>query len=124
MVRKDTPPSLRRQCEMLAVNRSSLYYEPLPTSAENLALMRKIDELHVKFPFYGSRKITQALKGLGHDVNRKRVQRLMRQMGLEGMVPKANTSRPAPEHAVYPYLLRNLEVSRVNQVWAADISAP
>ena len=117
-----TDPSMRRQCELLGVNRSSLYYEPVEPDAEELALMRRVDELHLKYPFYGSRKLTQALKTEGHDINRKRVQRLMRVMGLESTAPKPNTSKPSPEHAKYPYLLRNLKVSRVNQAWAADIT--
>ncbi len=122
MVEVKTDPSMRRQCELLGVNRSSLYYEPVEPDAEELGRMRQLDELHLKYPFYGSRKLTQALKAEGHDVNRKRVQRLMRVMGLESTAPKPNTRRPSPEHAKYPYLLRNLKVSRVNQVWAADIT--
>ena len=113
---------MRRQCELLGVNRSSLYYEPVEPDSEELSLMRRMDELHLKHPFFGSRKMTQTLKAEGIHVNRKRVQRLMRLMGLESTAPKPNTSKPAPEHAVYPYLLRNLKVSRVNQVWAADIT--
>lgn len=116
--------SMRRQCELLGVNRSSLYYEPVEPDAEELELMRRMDELHLKHPFFGSRMMTRTLKAEGVLVNRKRVQRLMRLMGLESTAPKPNTSKPAPEHAVYPYLLRNLKVSRVNQVWAADISVP
>jgi putative transposase len=84
--------------------------------------MRRIDELHLKCPFYGSRKISQALRGERPDVNRKRVQRLMRLMGLEAMAPRPGTSKAHPEHTVYPYLLRNLDVCRPNQVWAADIT--
>jgi putative transposase len=114
--------SLRRQCELLGVSRSGLYYEPVGTSAEELALMRRIDELHLKWPFYGSRKLCQALRAQGLVVNRKHMQRLMRLMGLESVAPKPATSKPAPEHPVYPYLLRNLVVSRPNQVWAADIT--
>ena len=117
-------PSMRRQCELLGVNRSSLYYEPVAPDAEELSLMRRMDELHLAHPFFGSRMMTQTLKTEGHDVNRKRIQRLMRVMGLESLAPKSSTSKPAPEHAAYPYLLRNLKVSRVNHVWAADISVP
>jgi putative transposase len=117
MVQHDSPPSVRRQCELLGVGRSGLYYEPVRTSPEELELMRRIDELHLKFPFYGSRKLARLLR-----VNRKRMQRLMQLMGLESLAPKPETSRPAPEHPVYPYLLRNLEISRVNQVWAADVT--
>ena len=113
--------SVRRQCELLRVCRSGLYYEPEPTSSEQLELMRRIDELHLKWPFYGSRKITQALRQEGREVNRKRVQRLMRLMDLSAIAPKPNTSRAAAEHPVYPYLLRNLKIQRVDQVWASDI---
>jgi putative transposase len=104
------------------VNRSSLYYKPVEPDAETLALKRQIDELHLKHPFFGSRMMTQTLKGKGQDINRKRVQRLMRLMGIVSTAPKPNTSKPAPEHPVFPYLLRNVKVSHVNQVWAADIT--
>ena len=114
--------SMRRQCELLGVNRSSLYYEPVEPDAEELVLMRRMDELHLRHPSFGSRMLTRTLKREGLEVNRKRVQRLMRTMGLESTAPKPNTSKPAPEHPVYPYLLRNLKVSRVNQVWASDIT--
>ena len=123
MIDRNQPqPSVRRQCEMLRVSRSGLYYEPEPTSPEQLALMRRIDELHLKYPFYGSRKLAETLRREGREVNRKRIQRLMRLMGLEAMVPKPKTSEPHPEHVVYPYLLRGLTISRVNQVWATDIT--
>ena len=122
LVEPNDPLSMRWQCELLGVNRSSLYYEPVEPDAEQLGLMRRMDELHLEHPFFGSRMMTQTLKAEGALVNRKRVQRLMRLMGLESTAPKPNTSKPAPEHAVYPYLLRNLTVSRVNQVWAADIT--
>ena len=114
--------SVRRQCELLRVSRSGLYYEPEPTSPDELALMRRIDELHLKYPFYGSRKLSDVLRKEGREANRKRIQRLMRLMGLEAMVPKPNTSGPHPEHVKYPYLLRGLAISRVNQVWATDIT--
>ena len=114
--------SVRRQCELLRVSRSGLYYEPEPTSPDELALMRRIDELHLKYPFYGSRKLSDVLRKEGREANRKRIQRLMRVMGLEAMVPKPNTSEPHPEHVKYPYLLRGLAISRVNQVWATDIT--
>jgi putative transposase len=122
LIEPSIPPSVRRQCELLAVNRSSLYYTPGEPDAEELALMRRIDELHLKHPFFGSRMMTQALKREAHAINRKRVQRLMRLMGLESMAPKPKTSCPADEHPVYPYLLRGLTVCRINQVWAADIT--
>lgn len=122
MLDKTSEVSMRRQCERLGLSRSGVYYEPEPTSPEELALMRRIDELHLKLPFYGSRKMAEALKAEGHPVNRKRVQRLMRQMGLEALAPKPSTSKPAPERPTYPYLLRGLVVDRANQAWAADIT--
>jgi putative transposase len=123
MVQREAPElSVRRQCELLHVSRSGLYYEPEPTSPEELALMRRIDELHLKRPFYGSRKLADALRKEGREANRKRVQRLMRLMGLEAMAPKPKTSEPHAEHVVYPYLLRGLSICRVNQVWATDIT--
>lgn len=122
LVRAGEAPSMRRQCELLGVNRSSLYYEPVGLDAEQLELMRRIDALHLEHPFFGSRMMTRTLKGEGRIVNRKRVQRLMRAMGLESTAPKPRTSKPAPEHPVYPYLLRNLTICRVNQVWASDIT--
>jgi len=85
-------------------------------------MMRRLDELHLKCPFYGSRKLADALRKEGEDANRKRIQRMMRQMGLEAIAPKPKTSEPHPEHVRYPYLLRGLEISRVNQVWATDIT--
>ena len=114
--------SIRRQCELLKLSRSGFYYEPEPTDPEELALMRRIDELHLQHPFYGSRKIAQALKTEGHEINRKRVQRLMRLMDIAAIAPKPNTSKPAPEHPRFPYLLRGLAISRPNQVWAADVT--
>lgn len=114
--------SVRRQCDLLGVHRSRLYYEVLPESAENLALMRLIDEQYLATPFFGSRQMTAWLRRSGHAVNRKRIQRLMRKMGLEGIAPGPSTSRPQPGHEVYPYLLRNLSIVRVNQVWSSDIT--
>lgn len=122
LVDQGVPPSMRRQCELLGLNRSSLYRECAAPDAEELALMRRLDELHLELPFYGSRRMAQELREAGLVVNRKRIQRLMRIMDLEAMVPKPSASRPAPEHPVYPYLLRNLTVSRVGHVWAADIT--
>ena len=122
LIEPTIPPSVRRQCDLLAVNRSSLYYMPVEPDAQELALMRRIDELHLKHPFFGSRMLTQTLKKQGHVLNRKHVQRLMRLMGLESMAPKPKTSSPSLEHPVYPYLLREVTVCRVNQVWATDIT--
>lgn len=114
--------SVVEQCELLGLPRSSYYYEAAPESAENLRLMRVIDEEYLEAPFFGSRRMTQRLLRLGHAVNRKRVQRLMRLMGLEGLFPGRKTTMAAPGHAVYPYLLRGLTVDRPNQVWASDIT--
>jgi len=114
--------SVRRQCDLLGLHRSTCYYEAVPESAANLALMRRIDEQYLRTPFYGSRRMTVWLRGEGEEVNRKRVQRLMRLMGLEAIYPKRRTSEPAPGHKIYPYLLRNVAVTRPNQVWSADIT--
>jgi len=122
VIEPNVTPSMRRQCELLSVSRSSVYYEPVEPDAEELALMRRIDELHLKYPFFGSRKITQTLKAEGVQINRKRVQRLMRLMELESTAPKPNSSKPAPEHPVYPYLLRGVTITRANQAWATDIT--
>jgi putative transposase len=123
MVEPAASLSIRRQCELLAVSRSGWYYAPASTSSEELDLMRRIDELHLQFPFYGSRKMRQQLEAQGRRVNRKRVQRLMRKMGLQVLAPQPpTTSQPAPEHVHYPYLLRGLKVTRVNQVWASDLT--
>jgi putative transposase len=122
LIGPDERTSIRRQCELLGVSRSSVYYDPVEPDAEELELMRRIDELHLEFPFYGSRSIARALRNKGCQVNRKRVQRLMRLMGLESVAPKPNTSTPNEEHPVYPYLLRGVTIDRPNQVWAADIT--
>jgi putative transposase len=114
--------SLVRQCELFQVNRSSVYYRPQPRSSDELELMRLIDEQYLRTPFYGSRRMTTHLRRLGHTINRKRVRRLMRQMGLRSIAPTPNTSRPHPAHKVYPYLLRDVTVTHPNQVWATDIT--
>jgi putative transposase len=114
--------SLSRQCQLVAVSRSSAYYKPKPFKPEDLALMRLIDEQYLKTPFYGSRSMTKHFRRLSHKINRKRVQRLMRLMGIEAIYPKPKTSKPHPKHKIYPYLLRNLKIDRPNQVWAADIT--
>jgi putative transposase len=114
--------STRRQCELLGLNRSSVYYESVPESTENLALMRLIDEQYTKCPFYGSRRITAWLQSQGKEVNRKRVQRLLRVMGLEALYCKPKLSQAGRGHKVYPYLLRNVSIERVDQVWSADIT--
>ena len=114
--------SVRRQCQLLGVNRSGLYYEPLGESEENLTLMRLLDEQYTRTPFYGSRKMVEWLGTQGLRVNRKRVSRLMELMGIEAVYPKPKLSQPGEGHRVYPYLLRGLEVGRVNQVWSTDIT--
>jgi putative transposase len=114
--------SISRQCEIMGVSRSSYYYQPKPISQEDLELMRKIDELYLQNPSSGSRTISRQLERQGIIVNRKKVQRLMRLMGIEAVYPKPRTSRPHPEHKVYPYLLRGLTINRPNQVWATDIT--
>ena len=110
------------QCRLLKVARSTLYYQPVPVGSDELAVMRRIDELHLEYPFYGSRRMAVVLRDDGWAVNRKRAQRLMRLMGLEAIYQKPNTSRPHPDHKVYPYLLRGLIIDRPNQVWCADIT--
>jgi len=123
MIDRDHPElSLVRQCSLLGISRSSLYYQPAPVSGEDLELMALLDRQYLKTPFYGSRKMTAWLRSQGYQVNRKRVQRLMQVMGLQAIYRRPNTSKPAPEHKVYPYLLKGLEINRVNQVWTADIT--
>ena len=123
MVRRDHPGlSLSRQCGLLSISRSSFYYVLKGESPSSLALMRRIDELFLKYPFYGSRQMVRQLRREGIRVGRHRVRRLMRLMGLEAIYQAPRTSDPHPEHRIYPYLLRNLEINRPNQVWCADIT--
>ena len=117
--RSDKLP-VTRQCQILALSRSSAYYTRKPVPESNLALMRRIDELHLDFPFAGSRMLRDLLRLEGHTAGRKRIARLMRQMGIEALYRKRNTSRRHPGHAVFPYLLRGLAITRPNQVWAMD----
>ncbi len=114
--------SVRRQCQLLGLARASLYYVPASASATNLRLMRLLDEEYTRHPFLGSRRLTAWLQTQGEEVNRKRVQRLMQQMGLEAIYPKRQLSRPAPGQRVYPYLLRGVAIERPDQVWSADIT--
>jgi len=114
--------SLRRQCELLGVNRSGLYYQPTGESELNLLLMRLIDEEYTRLPFYGSRRWVEWLDEQGYSVNRKRVSRLMEVMGIEAVYPKPRLSQPGEGHKIYPYLLAGVEVTRVNQVWSTDIT--
>jgi putative transposase len=114
--------SIRRQCTLLSLARSGVYRMPRPANDEDVALMRAIDELFTAFPFLGSRRMAIMLGEEGWSVNRKRVQRLMRKMGIEALGPKPRTTKPAPGHKIFPYLLRNMTIDRSNQVWAADIT--
>jgi putative transposase len=114
--------SIRRQSNLLNLNRSSLYTQKQPENPLNLALMRRIDALYTDMPFYGVRKMTEHLNDEGYTVNHKRVRRLMRLMGIEAIYPKPKTSRRNSRHPVYPYLLKNLDINRPNQVWATDIT--
>jgi len=123
MIDADHPKlSIRRQCELLGISRSSYYHEPAGESAENLGLMRVIDEQHLRCPFFGRRQMTGWLRLQGHDVNEKRVRRLMSLMGLEAVFPGRKTTIPNREHRIYPYLLRGVDIVRPNQVWSADIT--
>jgi putative transposase len=118
----DQKLSVSNQCRILSLNRSTYYYKKKPVKPEDLKLMRIIDEQYLKTPSWGSRSMRNYLRRLGYKINRKRVQRLMRLMGLEAIYPQPKTSRPHPAHKVYPYLLKNTGVERPNQVWAADIT--
>jgi putative transposase len=114
--------SVRRQCELLGLNRATLYRQPATESPANLALMRRIDEQFLQTPFYGSRRMAEVLGTPRRPINRKRLQRLMRLMGLEAIYPKPCTTRRDPSHKIYPYLLRNLAICAPNQVWSCDIT--
>ncbi|MDJ0702592.1 MAG: IS3 family transposase [Leptolyngbyaceae cyanobacterium MO_188.B28] len=114
--------SLVRQCQLLRINRSSLYYRPVAPSEEELALLRLLDQQYLQTPFYGSRRMTEHLRQQGYQVNRKRVRRLMHQLGLQAIYPKPKLSTAHPEHKIYPYLLREVEIVCVNQVWSTDIT--
>ena len=114
--------SVRRQCVLLSLTRSGVYRSKPVTEADDLAVMRRIDELHLELPFYGSRRMTFELNKEGRGVNRKRVRRLMRVMGIEALVPRPGTSKAAPGHKIYPYLLRGLKIVEPNHGWAADVT--
>jgi putative transposase len=123
MIAPDHPGlSLSRQCRLVSISRSSFYYAPKGESAETLALMRRIDELFLKYPFYGSRQMARLLRREGISAGRHRVRRLMRLMGLEAIYQAPRTSTPHPAHRIYPYLLRNVAVDRADHVWCADIT--
>jgi putative transposase len=115
--------SISAQCALLDLSRSSFYYEAAPCDALELDLMRRMDQLHTKHPFLGSRRLAVMLSTeLGQPVNRKRIQRLMDVMGIEAIHPRAHISKPHPDHVIYPYLLRGVEITHVNQVWSTDIT--
>lgn len=122
MIDRDHGLSLGRQAKVLGISRSSIYYLPRLTSEADLALMRRIDELHLEYPFAGSRMLKGLLQAKGHKVGRLHVSTLMKRMGIEALHRRPNTSKPAPDHKMYPYLLRNLAVTGPNQVWATDIA--
>jgi putative transposase len=120
--RKHRAISIRRQCELLGIARSGLYRPRRAANDNDLPLMRRIDELFTSWPFLGSRRLTALLRAEAHGVNRKRVQRLMRKMGIAALGPKPRTTKPAPGHKIFPYLLRGVAVERPNQVWCSDIT--
>jgi putative transposase len=122
MIDRDHELPLTRQAEVLQLSRSTLYYQPRPVSAENLAIMRRIDELHLDFPFAGARMLRDMLNAEGIEIGREKVKSMMRRMGIEALYRRPNTSKPAPGHKIYPYLLRKLPVTRINQAWAMDIT--
>jgi len=122
MIDREHGLSVSRQAKALGISRGSVYYLPRPVSDADLKLMRRIDELHLEYPFAGSRMLRGLLRQEGHDVGRLHVATLMKKMGIEALYRRPNTSKPAPGHKVYPYLLRNLAVVRPNQVWAMDIT--
>jgi len=114
--------SISRQCDLVELSRSSFYYRSLGEDEYNLQLMRLLDEQFTKTPFYGARKMQAWLRTQGHEVNRKRISRLMRRMGLEAIYPKPWLSSPGPDHKIYPYLLKGVRVQKPDHVWCADIS--
>ena len=122
MIDRDHGLSLGRQATALGISRSAVYYLPRSTSDADLALMRRIDELHLEYPFAGSRMLKGLLRAEGHEVGRLHVSTLMKKMAIEALYRRPNTSKPAPGHKIYPYLLRKLAVTRPNQVWATDIT--
>ena len=122
MIGRDHILPLTRQSKILELSRSSLYYKAVPFNARDLELMKLIDEMHLKYPFYGSRSIRDELQDQGHKIGRKHVGTLMKKMGIEALYRKPRLSKPHPGHKVYPYLLRGMAITRANQVWATDIT--
>ena len=122
MIDRSHELSLKRQAQLLKLSRSGIYYSPRPVSPADLAIMRRIDELHLEHPFAGSRMLRDLLNGEGIAIGREHVATMMKRMGIEAIYRRPNTSRPAPGHRIYPYLLRGVSVERPNQVWAMDIT--
>ncbi len=122
MIDKEDSLSVTRQCEILELSRSGVYYNPVPLRARELEIMRQIDEIHLLSPFYGSRNIRNDLWAKGYNIGRDHVRRLMRRMGMEALYVKPKLSLSHPEHIKYPYLLRGLEITKANHVWATDIT--
>ena len=122
MIDRDHELSVSLQAKALGISRGSVYYLPRPTSDADLVFMRRIDQLHLEYPFAGSRMLAGLLRGEGHEVGRCHVSTLMKKMAITALYRRPNTSKPAPGHKIYPYLLRNLGVTRPNQVWATDIT--
>ena len=122
MIERDGEVSVKRQAELLDLSRSSVYYVARGLPERDLTLMRILDELHLKWPFYGARKLARELQNQGHEVGRRHVTTLMRRMGMETIYRKPRTSIPAPLSAIYPYLLNGLKIERPNHVWAADLT--
>lgn len=120
MIDRDHRLSITRQAELLDISRGTVYYLPRPVSAADLALMRKIDALHLEHPFMGARMLRDQLRRQGIDAGRRHIRTLMYRMGIEALAPRPGTSKAAPGHKIYPYLLRNLAITRANQVWALD----
>ena len=124
MIDRGEKLSVKRQCELLDLNRTGVYYTPRPLPESDLKLMRQIDELHLRWPFYGARRLARELAKQGFDVGRLHVATLMRRMGIEARYRKPRTSIPAREGTIRPYLLEGLRIERPNQVWVTDIIAP
>jgi putative transposase len=122
MIDREKSVPITRQCELLELSRSGVYYSPVPVGTKDLELMRQIDEIHLQHPFYGSRKIRNELWLRGYDIGRDKVRSLMRRMGVEALYIKPRLSTGHPSHPIYPYLLRGLDITRPNHVWSADIT--
>jgi putative transposase len=119
---KSNSLSIAKRCKLIGLSRSSYYYEEEPIKSHDLWLMNRVDEIYTEYPFYGSRRITEELRRDGYQVNRKRIQRVMQSLGLVGQQPGPHTSKPHPEHKIFPYLLRGKEISKPLEVWSTDIT--